>query len=542
MTKPCPIHPFLFALFPVLFLFSHNVHEVRFLHIVAPTLVILGATVGLFLLVKVIVKDYQKSALVLSFFVFFCFSCSHVRQALRACGWSPIGGFRWFRYTLVAFVLLLAAAVYILRKTRKDVRNVTRILNVFGACLVLIPLSNITIYKLKSRGTWERATRSLDIPVKPTHSQPRGPLRDIYYIIPDKYAGADTLREFFAFDNTEFLNYLSNKGFYVASKSQSNYMVTPLSLASSLHMEYINDLRDVMGKGSTDAAPVNRMLQDYPVWRFLKSRGYKFINIGPDWSPTRRNKYADRNIHYGLSPFSMELFVSTILHPFARKIGIPPFEGHRRTAWRRVPYQFEKVAQIAEMKAPTFVLAHILIPHGPHVFDPNGNFLYEEKQKNRGEREKYMDQLVFANKKLKELIDKLLSTSEVEPIIVLQSDEGPYPPDQPDRWTEMSTEQLGHRFRILNAYYLPGVDRSMLYPSISPVNTFRVIFNLYFDADLELLRDESYAIEDQLHLYTFSRVTDKLRTLRLNSAAACPIELGKSSGSAPRRIGRGESQ
>jgi hypothetical protein len=48
------------------------------------------------------------------------------------------------------------------------------------------------------------------------------------------------------------------------------------------------------------------------------------------------------------------------------------------------------------------------------------------------------------------------------------------------------------RFSILNAYYLPGGGEKLLYPGITPVNTFRVIFKYYFGADIELLPDASY--------------------------------------------------
>jgi hypothetical protein len=64
--------------------------------------------------------------------------------------------------------------------------------------------------------------------------------------------------------------------------------------------------------------------------------------------------------------------------------------------------------------------------------------------------------------------------------------------------------------RILNAYYLPDTDKKFLRPSITPVNSFRLIFNLYFNADLELLPDESYAFVDEGHLYEFFNVTDRV--------------------------------
>jgi hypothetical protein len=45
---------------------------------------------------------------------------------------------------------------------------------------------------------------------------------------------------------------------------------------------------------------------------------------------------------------------------------------------------------------------------------------------------------------------------------------------------------------ILNAYYLPGEGAAALYPSISPVNTFRAIFDGWFGGEFDLLEDVSY--------------------------------------------------
>ena len=58
-----------------------------------------------------------------------------------------------------------------------------------------------------------------------------------------------------------------------------------------------------------------------------------------------------------------------------------------------------------------------------------------------------------------------------------------------------TTDELEEKFGILSAYHLPGVDPEAagLYPSITPVNSFRVVFNTYFDAGLPLLPDEIYA-------------------------------------------------
>ncbi len=76
---------------------------------------------------------------------------------------------------------------------------------------------------------------------------------------------------------------------------------------------------------------------------------------------------------------------------------------------------------------------------------------------------------------------KSLEKSTTPPIIIIQGDHG--------FWT-------GTNLPILNAYYLPGDAADALYPTISPVNSFRLIFDHYFGTDLGLLEDASYLVKD----------------------------------------------
>jgi len=108
-----------------------------------------------------------------------------------------------------------------------------------------------------------------------------------------------------------------------------------------------------------------------------------------------------------------------------------------------------------------------------------------------------------------ELIDKILSSSEVKPIIIIQSDEGPAPEGYSDLGANNSDQQLKQKFGILNAYLLPDIDESVLYPSISPVNSFRIVFNLYFRTDFEILTDKHF-MSSYYYVYKFLDVTDRL--------------------------------
>jgi hypothetical protein len=63
--------------------------------------------------------------------------------------------------------------------------------------------------------------------------------------------------------------------------------------------------------------------------------------------------------------------------------------------------------------------------------------------------------------------------------------------------------------RILDAIYAPGCTDS-LPQRMTPVNTFRILFNCLFDTGLEMLPDRSYTYRDLTHLYDFIEVTDRL--------------------------------
>lgn len=118
-----------------------------------------------------------------------------------------------------------------------------------------------------------------------------------------------------------------------------------------------------------------------------------------------------------------------------------------------------------------------------------------------------------------DFIDSLLALPiDERPILVIQADEGPWPQRyrQNERrfdWTSATPAELREKFGILSAFYLPGVDpeEAGLYPSITPVNQFRVLFNAYFGLDLPAVPDRNYVFPDQEHLYEFIDVTDRLR-------------------------------
>ena len=147
-----------------------------------------------------------------------------------------------------------------------------------------------------------------------------------------------------------------------------------------------------------------------------------------------------------------------------------------------VRYTLSELPVVTQLRSPKFVFAHILLPHPPYVFGPNGeeqklpaNASYADRLKG------YRDQVLFANKSILPVIDSILAESKGKAIIVLEGDHG----------IVEYTDGAVH-MKNLEAYYFPDHNYSDLYPSITPVNSFRVILSDYFGQDYPLLKDQSY--------------------------------------------------
>jgi len=91
-----------------------------------------------------------------------------------------------------------------------------------------------------------------------------------------------------------------------------------------------------------------------------------------------------------------------------------------------VPFQFEALKNIADDTTPTFVFAHILVPHDPYVFDEKRCCFTRAEADERTTDENYIRQLKYANQKIRELVDVLLA-QENKPVVEIQADEGPFP-------------------------------------------------------------------------------------------------------------------
>ncbi len=499
------LHPILFAAYPVLQLWSANLGgEVPLGQVLTILALMLGGAIVLWLVFRLTMHDpfragVATSSVVILFFLF--------GRTAAAAGAGE--GSRKESMLLLAFFTLGAALVVLASRGKFVGLRLTRALNGVAAFLVLINLVPVVVSR-----TTAPSTITVAPPISTRGLDPRaaGPARDVYYLIFDRYANERTLRDLYGFDDSPFLRGLEAEGMTVVDDAVANYPQTTHSLASSLNMTYLDGVAERVGVDSSDRTPVLDSLRSSVVAGAFQDLGYRYAYVGSWWPATSSDPSADVNYTYGdLFEFSSVFERQTAWQAIAGRLGIGA--DFDRQEWERVAFQADAVREIARDPSLTFTFAHFLLPHPPYVFDRTGSYVAPD---DRPVVEAYVEQLRYTNSLILDLVRTLRAAPGPEPIIIVQSDEGPHAPDQDGgevlkmRWSTASDVELGRKLRILNALLLPGLDDPGVYNGMTPVNTFRLILDRYFGAALPLLPDRTYLFEDYEHPYRFSDVTDRL--------------------------------
>ncbi len=480
--KKAPWYALLFAIYPTLALLAHNITEVSPNVAVIPLMVsIIGAMI-LLLLSYGLVHNWQRAALVTTILLALFFLYGHAYSSLKGI---TISGHFIFRHRTLAplFLIVVGLGAWWACRKRLNVQKLTPVLNVASLLLIIMPTAQIATGLFIQWNAWREAEQMIsgsefgETVVSVTETP------DIYYIILDTYERADKIQELYDYNNSEFINWLEDHGFYVANCSLSNYAQTELSLSSSLNFNYLDALNDTLTSGNADRSPLWPLIKHSAIRQFLEARGYVTIAFatGFNWSEVN-----DADIYFTPQVGTWELnsFQYMLIQTTAGRILLDAEELNLPNTpddltRRRTLYALEKLQVIPSIDGPKFVFAHLLVPH-TFVFGPNGEEIYIDKSTMTEDifRQGYIDQIIFINKQIEAVVTTLITNSPTPPIIIIQGDHG----------TEGST--WANRMSILNAVYLPGHE-GMLYSTITPVNTFRIILNTYFGQNLPLLPDVS---------------------------------------------------
>jgi hypothetical protein len=459
------LHPLLFGCLSVLMGYQQLLPSSDLKELARCLLAVLAGILAVQLALWWLFRQSQKPAIVMTlaiiFFGFFSDWRLHIADWTNGTRWSELA--RYSRLMPMMGILFLGVSLWAIWRPRRS-WLLQKYLNVVGAVLVV--------------ATAVRIFAAPPGPFPPLAGQNRAPLHldanppDIYYIITDAYTSAESLKKFWGYDNSPFINFLTGRGFQVVKNARSNSIWTPICLSTYLNMNYPPG---EVSHGSiwAQCAYYVQAIQEAEVPSRLLASGYdvRSLAIFAVAGQPRYYTYA------GLTPFLGNLLWNKTM------------PGSIRSHKRKAEYGdinlkiLSLLPQIAAERGdkPKFVYAHLMMPHPPYLFDKEGHRLKLGGGTDEARQDLYLGQLIYENTLLTNVISAILKNSKAPPIIVLQGDHGFRFLPPPQRAEEAPT--------ILNALYLPGAPTNLIPPGMTPVNSFRLIFNSYFGEHYQYLPD-----------------------------------------------------
>jgi len=266
------------------------------------------------------------------------------------------------------------------------------------------------------------------------------------------------------------------KGFYVTQNSKSKFSATQKSISNVFNMSQGAELDSVFGNEILSTSVYIRNIQSSEAVKKLIEYNYSFINLSFfDFGEAKH-------------------FYDNLWLPSPNYLGDFLFRDTRLSSYYvKTPFPFYKynldiidsLKKIAELppKNNLFVYAHLSTTHAPFCFDRNGKIYEDERGPYPGDEKKnYLESIMYTNNQLMKIIEKIEST-KIPSIIIIQGDHG-------SRFFPQSTND-SEQYTIFNAYFFPDGDYSQLNDSISPENSFRIVFNKYFDGHYKLFNNNS---------------------------------------------------
>lgn len=472
---PVIYHPFLFGLLAILRDFQDSYNLISWVELIVTTFLAIIIIFFILLIITYLTKDKIKGALISSallIWVLFYIDFHNFLFRFEAISRLINRGYS-FTMGLSSFLFILLCA-YILF-SRHHFKRTNHYVTILCAILIMIQAGEISLLDRIMDPDYRNYIVNKDnYALIPRTS---GPLPDIYYIIVDSYTSSNSLKEFWQYDNSSLLNFLKQKEFFVAEDSRSPAIYTAYSIASSLNVSPIYANLGKFPLGVSDSILYN-LLKNNKVTTSLMRLGYDFTNLSLFDIAGVQRFYTYPDMMSGENSFPTAVYERTLLGAIKKRyLALIDFSKINLSIFDEL-----KKSNNGKHNKPVFVYAHLMMPHWPYQFDRNGHITPAGQLRGTFRRKDlYLEQLIYTNHLIMETVNTILSTHRIPPIIIIQGDHGFRMLEGPDKDNESRT--------ILNAYFLPDGEKCTLYNKISPINTFRVIFNCYFGTKYPFIQE-----------------------------------------------------
>ena len=451
------IFPFLLAFFPSWILILKNYDELIFQDILI-SLAIVSVSIIIWIVIRKIIKNSNKAALITGVGVVFFFYFGYVQDALKGILVSNIPVNKTSILVPISIIIFIILTIYFI-KSKNNFESIIKIANVVSITLILVVCVQFIIPGASAE--------------KP----------NVYHIILDEYTDNEILTKKFGYNNEKFLEFLNNNEFYMHDKLFSTFGGTVKELNVILNMEYPKKL----GWVSEDYESLN----NNKVMSIFSNQNYSIIETN---SMMRWKNFSDvdtklcYDTNFINSEFLDQVLGKSIIRYFLEKY-------QQDTRRDTVRCTFDVLNEITlKTDGPKYVFSHVYVPHPPFLFGSNGENVYPDHREISGLQTRenpqgYVNQLIYATNEITVVIKNIVK-NDPNAIIIVQGDTGTL------TGTDISKKTMKEIYQahsILYAVRIPDVEDS---DYMIPVNTYRIIFNNYFNMNYDYLEYHSYLVDN----------------------------------------------
>lgn len=434
-------------------------------------------------LVQLYFKERRKAALFMSFFLALFLFFGAFQDFLG--GFHLTSALAQLRVFVPLALVAIAAAFITIKKMNWRFNRLRVFLNALLVLYILIDAVTIISKLLNPGASTEKVFAAYGLKKCDTCARP-----PIYFIVLDEYCGSDALQQYFNYDNSRFENFLQSEGFHVNRHTNSNYLLTVVSVSSILNMDFIHELGPASASNHFGYRKAVRLVSQNAVMNFMTAQGYRISNYSYLQLPG-----APPVFKAGYLPGETDLITNKTLYSrIADNLNRVLATRFRNEKLLRREDEFYIRNNEAMIKGvlkeavrpktqPAFTYLHLMMPHDPIAFDSLGRRITPFRARGRYPQKErddaYLQYLVYTNKRMQQFVHELKKATKGEAVIVLMSDHG-------YRHIPVKTNLTWQNF---NAVYLPGGNYNKWYDGISNVNQFRVLLNTAFGQQLPMLKD-----------------------------------------------------
>lgn len=465
----------LVGLYPYYFLFFRNIGKIRFSETLSVFSILIVFSLLLVALIYLFVRDMFKAGILASVLSVFLLYFENIVKGIER-----ILPFAYYWHVLyVGLVLFILLAILISRKVSGQ--NAIKLCNSLLIVAVGLFLFNLTLAAPNLKE--ELMNPKEEIPTTMSREEPGNQSQseiiqpNVYYFIFDEYGGQENLLRYCNYDNTPFIQMLESLGFKSSRSSMNETSDTLTEIPNLLQLSRVNTI-DMSALERRENFKNPRLIeimreQGYSI-NLIDTTNYEFLDLSV------ADYFFESNFSMTYRTFDSYIWSNSVVYPFINR------NDHDQEREQILSAFNYAIITPTIQSNNLFTLGYFYFPHIPYVFDKDGNKTNSSDRTNLKDSEAYLNQLLYANKLIENMLREILD-ADPNAVIIIQSDHGFRYASHLAYWYKIYTynlqDEVDYEHNILNSVRLP--EEEIEIEGLSGLDTLKYVLRILFEISID---------------------------------------------------------